>query len=223
VKDRLVVLIPSYNEARSIGAIVKALGKLDFTVYVVDDGSIDDTANIARSEGAVVLVHDKNKGKGASLIEGSGHILKKDFDRVLVMDGDGQHRVEDIGALTKCMQETGADIVIGNRMQDTASMPYIRVCTNRFMSFLISRITGQDIKDTQCGFRLIKKEVLQQVKLESFHYDMESELLIKAARQGFKIKSAPVKTVYEGEVSRINPVVDTFRFFVLMLKILFRP
>src|SRR3989338_2305023 len=80
------VLIPSYNESRTIGRIIRELKKRDLTVYVIDDGSTDGTAQIAQSEGAIVLKHKKNKGKGASLSEGFSHILKKEFEAVLVMD-----------------------------------------------------------------------------------------------------------------------------------------
>ena len=215
------VLIPSYNEARTIGAIVRELKTRQLTVYVVEDGSTDDTASIAKSESAAVVVHSRNKGKGASLIEGFRHILKKEFESVLVMDGDGQHSVGDVDSFLKKMEETNADMVIGNRMSDTCSMPYVRIQTNHFMSWLISMMSGQTIPDSQCGFRLIKRKVLQDVKLGSMHYDTESELIIKAARRGFKIESIPIKTVYQDERSRINPIVDTLRFVMLIVRIFF--
>lgn len=219
--EKTCVLIPSYNEAMTIGQIIRGLRKREFVVYVVDDGSIDDTALIAKLEGAIVVKHKKNMGKGASLREGFNHILKKDFEAVLVMDADNQHEIDDINNFFKKMECTNADIIIGNRMLDTLSMPYTRIYTNKVMSNLISRISGQCIPDSQCGFRLIKKKVLQSVKLESSNYEIESELILKAARAGFKIESVPIKTVYEDEKSRINPVLDTFRFIRLMIKILF--
>lgn len=222
MENKVCVLIPSYNEAKTIGGIVKNLRDRHFAVYVVDDGSVDETASRAKASGAVVVVHQKNRGKGASLIEGFKHIMKRDFDAVIVMDGDGQHRVEDIDNFLEKINQTKADIVIGNRMSDTSSMPYVRIRTNRFMSGLISRMAGQRIPDTQCGFRLIKKYVLKKIKLNSAHYDIESELIIKAAREGFKIESVPVKTVYQDEVSRINPIVDTIRFIILMMKLSFK-
>jgi glycosyltransferase involved in cell wall biosynthesis len=211
--------MPSYNEAGTIGSIVRSLRGSGFTVYVVDDGSRDDTASIARGEGAVVVSHQKNMGKGASLIEGFRHIAKGNFKAVIIMDGDGQHRVEDVKNFTDKLNQKGADIIIGNRMSDTSRMPYIRIQTNRFMSWLISGMTGQHVPDTQCGFRMVKTDVLRKVKLESRHYDIESELIIKAARQGFRIESVPVKTVYQDEVSRIHPVIDTLRFIALMVRL----
>jgi glycosyltransferase involved in cell wall biosynthesis len=212
------VLIPSYNEAKAIGAITKELKSRALAVYVVDDGSTDNTAGIAAEEGAVVIVHDKNRGKGASLIEGFGRILKEGFDAVLVMDGDGQHATDDVDNFFKKMAETGADIVIGNRMLDTASMPFTRKITNRIMSRVVSKMCGRDIPDTQCGFKLIKRNVLESIKFESSNFEIESEILLKAARKGFKIESVPVRTVYRDETSKIKPIFDTIRFLSFLIR-----
>ena len=216
------ILIPSYNEAKTIGDIIKELKGRGLTIYVVDDGSIDDTASIAKAEGALVVTHENNKGKGASLREGFLRILESDYDCVLVMDGDNQHALSDIDSFSKKMEETNADMIIGNRMLDTASMPYTRILVNRFMSSVISRIAGQYVPDSQCGFRLIKRQVLERIRLESSNYEIESEMIVKAARAGFKIESVPAMTVYQDEKSRINPIVDTIRFIALLVKILFR-
>jgi glycosyltransferase involved in cell wall biosynthesis len=217
----ICVLIPSYNEAKTIGHIVMELRARGLTVYVVDDGSTDKTARIAEGEGAVVVKHKKNKGKGASLREGFSHILKKGFEAVIVMDGDGQHHVADIGNFIDRMSQTNADIVIGNRMQDISSMPSARVHTNRFMSSLISAVSGQRVPDSQSGFRLIKRAVLEKVRLKSSNYEIESEMIIRAARAGFRIESVPIKTIYEDEISRINPFMDTLRFIWFIIKVIF--
>ena len=97
-------------------------------------------------------------------------------------------------------------------MATTKQMPVLRIMVNRFMSGLISLIAGQHIPDTQCGFRLVKKDLLQKVNLLTSKYETESEILIQAARLGFKIESVPVKTIYSGQKSQINPFVDTLRF-----------
>jgi glycosyltransferase involved in cell wall biosynthesis len=212
------VLIPSYNEARNIGAITKELKARGLTAYVVDDGSTDGTAGIAAGQGAVVITHDKNKGKGASLIEGFSRILKDGFDAVLIMDGDGQHETSDIDNFLKKMDETGADIVIGNRMMDTVSMPLNRKITNKIMSRVISKMCRQNIPDTQCGFKLIRRKVLESIKFEFSNFEIESEILVKAAKIGFRIESVPVKTVYRDEKSKIKPIFDTMRFLYFMIK-----
>ena len=211
------ILIPSYNEARNIGAITKELKSRSLAVYVVDDGSVDGTADIAKGQGAVVITHDRNRGKGASLIDGFDRVLKDGFDAVLVMDGDGQHATGDVDNFFKKMAETGADIVIGNRMLDTVSMPAIRNITNRIMSRVISNMSGQKIPDTQCGFKLIKRNVLESIKFEFSNFEIESEIILKAARMGFKIESVPVKTVYLDETSKIKPIFDTIRFLSFLI------
>ncbi|MDP3804795.1 MAG: glycosyltransferase family 2 protein [Candidatus Omnitrophota bacterium] len=215
-------LIPSYNEERTIGGIIKQLKAGSVVVYIVDDGSTDATYSIAVSEGAVVIRHEKNMGKGASLREGFKHILKKGYDAILVIDGDNQHEIDSIDDFIRKMDETGADMVIGNRMADTASMPIVRNITNRFMSWLISKICGQRVPDTQCGFRLIKTRLLEKIKLESSNFEIESEIILKASGLGFKIESVPIKAVYQDEKSRINPVADTIRFIYFMIKSAFK-
>ncbi len=217
----LCVLIPSYNEARTIGRLVADLVRKDFTVYVVDDGSTDDTAGIAHLHGAIVVKHKKNMGKGASLREGFKHIIKKAFDAVIVMDGDGQHLVSDIGNFIERMKATGADMVIGNRMLDVSLMPRERKYTNRFMSSFISILSGQSVPDSQSGYRLIKREVLENIRLKSSNFEIESEMIIRSARAGFKIESVPIKTVYDNEKSKVNPVIDTLRFIAFVAKIIF--
>ena len=212
------VLIPSYNESKAIGGIVRELAAKGLSVCVIDDGSTDETSAIAGDAGAFVIRHDRNKGKGASLRDGFAHILKKDFDAALVLDGDGQHCICDVDKFFSKMDSAGADIIIGNRMSDTSLMPVSRRLTNKFMSFLISKMCGHSIPDTQCGLRLIKNRVLRSVKLRSDNYEIESELLLKAARQGFKIESVPIKTIYQDERSSINPVTDTVRFIAFLIR-----
>ena len=217
-ESRTCVLIPSYNEARTIGGIVTGLLGMGLATYVVDDGSTDETAGIAEKAGAVVIRHAKNKGKGASLLEGFRRALKDGYEAVVVIDGDGQHSLDDIQVLTKRMDKTGADIIIGSRMGETSGMPLVRVWVNRLMSGVLSRVVGQRIPDSQSGFRLIKRRVLEGVRLETSNYETESEFLIKAGRAGFRIESAPIKTIYQGQKSRINPIIDTLRFIRLLFK-----
>jgi len=212
------ILIPSYNEERTIGEIVKKLRDRRFTVYVIDDGSSDATAEKAAAEGAFVIRNATNMGKGAALRAGFDRILEEGrFGCIIIMDGDDQHEVDDISHLMKKARESGADLVLGNRMKDTSRMPIVRIVTNRFMSWLLSVIAGRDIPDTQCGFRLVKTGVLKRIKLQSSNYDIDSEMILKAAKAGFKIDSAPVKTVYKDEKSKINPFVDTLRFIRLLI------
>jgi glycosyltransferase involved in cell wall biosynthesis len=212
------VIIPTYNEAKAIGGLVSSIRTQNLPVVVVDDGSKDNTYKIASNSGAVVLRNETNLGKGASLIKGLNYALAKDFDAVITMDGDGQHLAEEIPFFLRLATYSDSSILIGNRMHKPKNMPLIRILTNKFMSWFISSVSGQRIPDSQCGFRLIKKEVLKKINLVTSKFELESEMLIKGARLGFKIESVPIKTLYSGEKSRINPIVDTLRFFRFVIR-----
>ncbi|MBU0503353.1 MAG: glycosyltransferase family 2 protein [Candidatus Omnitrophota bacterium] len=214
------VIIPTYNESKDIGELTAKIRGQQLAILIIDDASRDNTGQIARENGAEVLRNEVNKGKGASLIRGFNYVIERDFDAVITMDGDGQHLPEEIPEFIRAYQNGNYDIIVGNRMFNREGMPYTRVITNKFMSWLISSIAGQDIPDTQCGFRLIKKEVLKKIRLSTVRYETESEILIRAAREGFKIGSIPVKSIYRGEKSQINPFNDTLRFIKFILNIL---
>lgn len=215
------VVIPTYNESKEIRNIVRRIRNLNLDVMVIDDGSDDDTAKISRDCGAVVLRNLKNEGKGASLIKGFDYVLKQGFDAVITMDGDGQHIPENILYFLKKAEDSKKALLIGNRMSRPLNMPRIRWLTNKFMSWFISLIIGQKILDTQCGFRLIKKDLLLKMKLKTFRYETESEILMAASKLGYRIESVPIETVYQGERSQIQPLIDTFRFIKFIVREVF--
>lgn len=206
------VVIPTYNESAAIGGIVREIRGQGRQVIVVDDGSSDDTARISRDNGAVVLKNAKNQGKGFSLVCGLKYALAHNFEAAVIMDGDGQHEPKDIPRFVWKAEHSDSGIVIGNRMHNPRTMPIIRVLTNKFMSWLISRLIKQKVPDTQCGFRLIKREVLERIRFTTHRFETESEILIQAAQSGYKIESLPIESVYQREKSRINPFFDTIRF-----------
>jgi len=214
---KICAVLPIYNESKTIAKLIKQIKLQGLEVLVVDDGSSDNSFAIARESGAVVLENPMNMGKGVSLVRGFEYSLANNFDAVITLDGDGQHNPEDIPHFVRAAESSDSGIFIGNRMFKTNNMPVLRFLTNRFMSWLISIICKQRIPDTQCGFRLIKKEVLQKVSFRTKNFEAESEILIKAARLGFKIESVPINTIYMGEKSRINPFLDTFRFMKFFL------
>jgi glycosyltransferase involved in cell wall biosynthesis len=218
-----IVLIPSYNESRTIGKVVRDITGIGLNVLVIDDGSIDNTEREALDGGAMVIRNRMNIGKGYALREGFKQVFEKmNYEWLIMMDGDGQHHPEDIPALMDATKDDDIDLVNGNRMLYTRNMPFIRYGTNRFTSWVLSSMCGQEIPDSQCGFRLIRIDALKKIDLTSDKYDIESEILIKAARQGLKIRSVPVATIYGDEVSGINRVRDTIRFFRLIFKYLLK-
>jgi len=215
-RSTVAALIPSYKEAAHIKEVAERTKLQLDHVFVVDDGSPDGTAENARKAGVEVIRHEVNQGKGAAIKTGFRHILDRGFTYGLILDGDGQHRPEEIPDFLSVANQTGSDFLVGNRMTDTRTMPAIRRLTNSFMSWQISTLCGQSIPDTQCGFRMIHRKVMPFLFCESNAYDYETEMLFIAARQGFQISSVPVSTVYGSEQSKIHPVRDTIRFIKLM-------
>jgi len=214
------VVIPAYNEEKNLKSLLLELTNKGLSVLVIDDGSKDNTFDIAQSCATVAIRNNKNLGKGGSLNKGISFLLaNKKFDCIITMDADNQHSVSDIDGFLE-VAIGGEALVVGNRMGNPQGMPKIRVCTNKFMSWLMSKIIGQYVPDTQCGFRLIKREILEKVTIETSKYEVESEILFKASKLGYNIKSIPIKSIYfKQNVSKINPLFDTIRFFRFILKI----
>ncbi len=216
---KICVLIPVYNEERTIKDLVKNVSKFVDAVVVINDGSKDNTLKEVKETKAVILSQQKNQGKGLSLKEGFQWALRKNFAAVITMDGDGQHNWQDLPKFLKeGERDKEAGIIMGRREINLKNMPFMRFLTNKITSLIISKLTHQKIVDSQSGYRLIKRKVLENVQLTTSHYDTESEILLKAGKKGFKIKSVPVKTVYLSQQSGINPFLDTLRFIRLIWK-----
>lgn len=220
---RVCVLIPVLNEAQAIGAVVSALRVKNLDVVVVDDGSSDDSGAIARRNGATVIRHEIKNGKGQSLRDGFRYVLEHGYDGVITMDGDGQHDAADIGQFLRLAAKERPGIIVGNRMANPRGMPCVRYLTNRFMSFLISSACGQRIPDTQCGYRYIDPRILREVPLACDGFEIETEMLMKSSKRGFRVDSVPVTTIYRDEESKINPWKDTLRFIAYFIKELRSP
>lgn len=210
---RTCVLIPAFNEAPHIANVVMRVREHVEDVVVIDDGSTDATADIARAAGATCLQLPQNHGKASALRAGIAFALDHNFDRVITLDGDGQHLPEDIPVLFQIAQETGADLVIGARCFDRALMPASRYFSNIIGSRLASALVGCEIRDSQSGFRLFRLDKVDATKLRSRCYELEMEILIKMARSRCTIAHAPVRMVYDdGQArSKMKPVRDTVR------------
>lgn len=212
-------IVPAWREEGRVGEVVRRLRVVVPEVLVVDDGSPDGTAREARDAGASVIVHERNRGKGAALRTGFAWALARGADPVLTLDADGQHIPEEAPRLSSCAERTRADIVVGTRRFDPREMPFARRWTNRTMSAVLSLLAGTRIGDSQSGFRLFRARVLAALRLSTEGYDLESEVLVRAARLGFRIREADVSTVYGTEKSKIRPVRDSVRFLALVARL----
>lgn len=214
--NEFCVIVPAFMEQRKINDVVRRIRKYTPNVIVVDDGSTDRTAAEAAEAGAVVLRHERNKGKGAALNTGVSYAREHGFRCVITMDADGQHDPADIPRFVEAHKRTGLAVLVGNRMADSKGMPLVRRWTNQMMSWYLSAIMKQYVPDTQCGFRLYRCDVIPFVAAESRRYAAESEILLHVAARGIRIGAVRIEPVYADERSKINPFLDTFRFFLMI-------
>jgi glycosyltransferase involved in cell wall biosynthesis len=217
IRLKTAAIIPAYREEQHIRDIVRRTCQQLDHVVVIDDGSSDNTAGCAREAGAEVIVHSQNRGKGEAIKTGLRHWLDRQFTHVIILDADGQHLPEEIDRFIAAAAQSGDhSFFLGNRMNNLTGMPFVRRVVNRYMSNRISRICRQEIPDTQCGFRMLDRQLIPELLEGGNRFDYETEMLIIASRQGYRIESVPIATVYSDEVSKIRPARDTIRFFKLM-------
>lgn len=216
-RSRVAAVIPAYCEEKHVRSVVERCLAQLANVLVVDDGSNDVTEAEARAGGAEVIRHPLNRGKGETIKTGLRHWLEREIDYVVLLDADGQHLPEEIGRFLEAAASAPEKrIFLGTRMSDTEKMPLVRRLVNRYMSNKISRACRQAIPDTQCGYRMIHRDLIPALLGGTNRFDYETEMLILASRHGCKIGAVPITTVYSDEVSSIRPVRDTIRFFKLM-------
>jgi glycosyltransferase involved in cell wall biosynthesis len=206
----ILALIPGYNEAPRIGPVVaEALRHLP--VVVVDDGSSDGTAEVARTAGATVLRQVPNAGKGAALRAGFRHALAAGAPAVVTLDADGQHDPAEIPTFLAAWQARHAPLVIGQR--SFARMPLLRRAGNALGTRTFAWAVGRHVPDNQSGYRLIGAELMARL-LDSREagFEFEVEMITTAIRAGFTIDWVPIRTIYAGEPSHIRPVKHVTSF-----------
>lgn len=206
------VVIPCCNEEVTVAGLVLEVRRHLPTVIVVDDGSVDQTATRAATAGAQVVRRERNPGKGASLRAGVAAALAQHYTWVMTLDGDGQHRPEDIPAFLRCAEETGAALIVGNRMHQAESIPWLRRRVNRWMSRRLSACAGRALPDSQCGYRLINLKAWAELVLEANHFEIESEVLLGFVRAGYGVEFVPIRVIGKGGQSHIHPLKDTWRW-----------
>ena len=229
IAAKTAVVVPAYNEARSIRDVAEQVlrqlppgGEL----IVVDDGSTDGTA--ARLDGLplTLLSNPGNLGKAASLWRGFEHALAHGARRIVTLDGDGQHRPEDLPRLLRAAQRFPGSIVIGARLHQRQNFPPVRYWTNRWGRFLISWAAGQAIADTQSGFRVYPALLFERVgrgEVAGAGFVFESEILIAAAHRGVPSVAVPIPAIYHhaGRPSHFHPVRDIVGIGCMLTRSLF--
>ncbi len=216
---KIAALVPAYQAAAHLGEVLLGLAALPGRphVLVVDDGSRDATADVARQFGVQVHSFAANRGKGHALL--AGFELLREFDAVVTLDADGQHPPACLPAFVAAA-EAGADLVLGKR-EITPNMPPARRFANRFSSAWCSALAGQPISDSQCGYRLYRREVLRRTPVQASRYEVETEMAVRAARLGFKVAHVDIPTVYGDETSHLSPTRDVPRIIAMMVRLTF--
>ncbi len=204
---KVAIGIPAYNEEKNIASVISKLSKFGYSIIVCDDGSDDQTNQIAEKMGALVITHKKNLGYGAAI--GSLFFKAKDMglDVLVTMDADGQHRPKDVKAVLDPILNEEADIVIGSRfLVENQEIPSYRKTGIKMITKLTNTALDKQITDSQSGFRGYNKRVLSVISPSESGMGVSNEILIKASKQGFKIDEAPIKVSYEGDTSTHHPV-----------------
>jgi glycosyltransferase involved in cell wall biosynthesis len=213
VAERTIALIPGYNEADRIEAVVARTMEV-LPALVVDDGSRDATAERAAAAGATVLRQEPNQGKGAALRRGFAWALESGYGAVVTLDADGQHDPAEIPRFLEARRGTGADLVIGRR--DFAQMPRVRRLSNTVGARVLSWAIGQPIPDNQSGYRLLSRRMMEQVTGSTeAGFEFEVEMIAVCIREGYGLTWVPIRTIYAGEPSHIEP----WRHFTSFLRV----
>ena len=204
-RDKVAIVIPVYNHGSRINDVLCKAGSLGFPVFVVGDGSTDNTAEMLRSmEDITVLRHPHNLGKGAALLTGF-QAAAKSCDWALTLDADGQHKPEDAENLLQVVAEGERPLVVGNRQgMQGENVPWTSRFGRTFSNFWVWVSGGPRVSDSQSGFRLYPLPESLALDVRARRFQFEVEILVKAHRQGIPVIEAPVQVVYQKGAERIS-------------------
>jgi glycosyltransferase involved in cell wall biosynthesis len=210
------IVIPAYQEVRTIRGIAERSLRQCALVIIVDDGSTDGTSAALEGLPVQVLRHERNEGKAASLWDGMQLALAEGADAVVTLDADGQHQPEDVGRMLLAAKEHPHRVIVAARLKGRESYPAVRRRANRFADFWISWAAGHPIADSQSGQRLYPAALLRQLEVRHdarAAFTFESESLIRAARLGYTTVAVPIDALWNsaGRPSHFRPVRDVAR------------
>jgi glycosyltransferase involved in cell wall biosynthesis len=204
-KAKVVAGLPAFNEERYIGSLVLSARQYVDEVVVVDDGSSDSTAQIAGLAGAQVVRHEKNLGYGAAIRSILDQAKKMDADVLVVLDADSQHDPQEIPTLVQPIVE-GFDFVIGSRRNQASKIPFYRRVGQKVILNSLSVLSGNQLTDSECGFRAFSKKALDTLKLKEDGMAVSAETIAEATRCNLKITEVPVSVTYHKDSSTVNPL-----------------
>jgi len=205
--NKIIAVIPAYNEEETIASIVKDVKQYVTEVIVVNDGSTDNTGQIANDAGAFVFTNDYNMGLGVTIKNGLRNAKRLKADVVITIDADGQYLPEEIPLILDPILKYEADLVLGSRvLKKESKMGIINKIGNKVFTWAVNRFSGLHLSDTQTGFRAIRREILEEIKITS-DYTYTQELVIRCAEEGFRIEEVPT-TFVKRESGRSRLIAD---------------
>lgn len=198
---RILISIPCYNEEMTIGSIVLKAKRYSDDVLVIDDGSSDATAGLAQLAGAMVISHINNRGKAASILTAVRYAREQDYDALVLLDGDGQHNVDEIPALLDPIFSYNADMVIGSRFlrsaDGTNGVPSYRRLGQITLDLVTNATSPHKSSDSQSGFRALSRKALANFNISSEGYNIESDMITHFANGGYNIREVPISVRYD--------------------------
>jgi glycosyltransferase involved in cell wall biosynthesis len=224
LRAHVVAVVPCFNAGERVAPVVAGLREILEHVIVVDDGSTDGASATLGELGARVIVFPENQGKGFAMLCGFREALAiPDVTCAVIVDADGQHDPNELPGLYRMYLEQNADLVIGSREFDQAHVPWRSRIGNKLTAGITRILLGQRISDTQSGFRLHSRRLLEFIieRVPGGRYETEMEILVKAVRGGFSVTAAPIRTIYEAgnPSSHFNKFRDSFRIYRKLLKV----
>ena len=219
----ICIVIPTYENARTIADVVRRAAIAGGEVIVVDDGSTDGTAGIIRGIGGIeVITHPENRGKGAALRSGFQRALERGHEWAVTVDADGQHDPGEIPRLVEAIREGPRAIIVGARSMKAGGAPMRCRAGLALSNILVRILAGQSLPDSQSGFRAYPLREVLALGLRARGFELEVEVLLKAAWAGVEIRHVPVSVRYPGRRgergSHFRPVRDTVRILLSSLR-----
>ena len=203
-----LIVVPVFNEADTVGQVVR--GALGYApVLVVDDGSRDESAEIARRAGADVRRHPRRLGKAAAIRTGIDAARARGASIVVTLDGDGQHRPADLGRVLDAARAMPRTIVIGGRLGDPDDLPLARLNAIRVAGFFVNWACGLSLQDTQSGFRAYPVALFDEIRLRRGGFVLETEVLVTGVTRGWRVHEVPIAALPRTrQRSRFRPISD---------------
>jgi len=217
---KIVVVVPTYNNERTLAAVLDSLLEYASDIIVVNDGSTDDTGSILENyaEKLQVISYFPNRGKGYAIRRGFETAVKRGFRYAVTIDSDGQHFASDLPVFVRAIEQHPGSLLVGDRGMTHENKPGGSTFANRFSNFWFTVQTGIRLPDTQSGYRLYPLEKMGKMKLFTRRYEAELELLVFSAWRNIPVLPVPIKVYYapkEEKVSHFRPFQDFFRISVL--------